>query len=153
MNFLSAIKIFKKYGIDKIDTKILNRLENDKRPYIQSFIEFNIYQILSYFIYNKLNVNHKFTTIKSGNLIINTNKSEILLNIKDIELLKLNELIYDNFSNSLDESLTSAILDLFDFDMSWIENEIKKVDWSLEITNPLEDYEFLKKKVKDFIII
>jgi len=75
MNFLSAIKIFKKYGIETIDTKILNRLENDKNPYIQSFIEFNIYQILSYFIYNKLNVNQKFTVIKSGNLIINTNKS------------------------------------------------------------------------------
>lgn len=75
MNFLSAIKIFKKYGIETIDTKILNRLENDKSPYIQSFIEFNIYQILSYFIYNKLNVNQKFTVIKSGNLIINTNKS------------------------------------------------------------------------------
>jgi hypothetical protein len=26
------------------------------------------------------------------------------------------------------------------------------VDWSIEITNPLEDYDFLKKKVKDFII-
>ena len=75
MNFLSAIKIFKKYGIETIDTKILNRLQNDKSPYIQSFIEFNIYQILSYFIYNKLNVNQKFTMIKSGNLIINTNKS------------------------------------------------------------------------------
>jgi hypothetical protein len=61
--------------------------------------------------------------------------------------------VCDNFSNSIDESLTSAILDVFDFDMSWIESEIKKVDWSLEITNPLEDYEFLKKKVKDFIII
>jgi len=75
MNFLSAIKIFKKYGIETIDSKIISRIENDKRPYIQSFIEFNIYQILSYFIYNKLNVNQKFTVIKSGNLIINTNKS------------------------------------------------------------------------------
>jgi len=75
MNFLSAIKIFKKYGIEAIDTKILNRLQNDKNQYIQSFIEFNIYQILSYFIYNKLNVKQKFTTIKSGNLIINTNKT------------------------------------------------------------------------------
>jgi len=75
MNFLSAIKIFKKYGIETIDTKILNRIENDKRPYIQAFIEFNIYQILSYFIYNKLNVNQKFIVIKSGNLFINTNKS------------------------------------------------------------------------------
>jgi hypothetical protein len=26
------------------------------------------------------------------------------------------------------------------------------VDWSNEITNPLEDYNFLKKKIKDFII-
>jgi len=75
MNFLSAIKIFKKYGIETIDTKILNRMENDKRPYIQAFIEFNIYQVLSYFIYNKLNVNRKFIVIKSGNLFINTNKS------------------------------------------------------------------------------
>lgn len=48
--------------------------------------------------------------------------------------------------------LTSAVLDAFDFDMSWLENEIKKVDWYSEITNPLEDYDFLKKKNKDFII-
>jgi len=26
------------------------------------------------------------------------------------------------------------------------------VDWSIEITNPLEDYSFLTKKIKDFII-
>jgi hypothetical protein len=26
------------------------------------------------------------------------------------------------------------------------------VDWSIEVTNPLEDYDFLKKKVKDFVI-
>ena len=48
--------------------------------------------------------------------------------------------------------LTSAVLDAFDFDMSWLENEIKKVDWSIEITSPLEDYNFLKKKIKDFVI-
>jgi hypothetical protein len=52
----------------------------------------------------------------------------------------------------VDNLLTSAVLDAFDFDMSWLENEIKKVDWSIEITNPLEDYDFLKKKNKDFII-
>lgn len=50
------------------------------------------------------------------------------------------------------ERLTSAVLDMFDFDMSWLETEIKKVDWSIEITNPLEDYDFLKKKIKDFIL-
>ena len=54
--------------------------------------------------------------------------------------------------SEVDSVLTSAVLDVFDFDMSWLENEIKKVDWSTEITNPLEDYDFLKKKIKDFII-
>ena len=69
MDFLLIIKIFKKYGIDNIDIKILNRIQNDKNFYIQSFIEFNIYQILTYFIYN-----HKFVTIKSGNFFVNSNK-------------------------------------------------------------------------------
>jgi hypothetical protein len=57
-----------------------------------------------------------------------------------------------NKLNEVDYILTSAILDMFDFNFSWLEEEIKKVDWSFEITNPLEDYEFLKKKIKDFII-
>jgi hypothetical protein len=26
------------------------------------------------------------------------------------------------------------------------------MDWSIEITNPLQDYDFLKKRIKDFII-
>lgn len=74
MNFLLTIKIFKKFGIDNIDIKILDRMQNDKKTYIQLFIEFNIYQILSYFIYNQLNVTHKFITLKSGTLLVNTNK-------------------------------------------------------------------------------
>jgi hypothetical protein len=61
--------------------------------------------------------------------------------------------VYDSFFGIYDDVLKSAILDMFDFDMMWIKNEIKKVDWSLEITNPLEDYEFLKVKLKDFLII
>jgi hypothetical protein len=55
-------------------------------------------------------------------------------------------------TNQPDEVLKSAILDVFDFDMSWLENDIKKVDWYTEITNPLDEYDFLKKKIKDFII-
>jgi hypothetical protein len=51
-----------------------------------------------------------------------------------------------------EERLTSAVLDMFDFDMTWLETEIKKVDWSVELTNPLEDYDFLKKKIKDFVV-
>ena len=51
-----------------------------------------------------------------------------------------------------DERLRSGILDIFNFDMSIIKNDIKKVDWYFEISNPLEEYSFLKKKVKDFIL-
>lgn len=57
-----------------------------------------------------------------------------------------------NAQQKVDEVLTSAILDVFDFDMSWLNTEIKKVDWSIELTNPLQDYDFLKKKVDGFVI-
>jgi hypothetical protein len=61
--------------------------------------------------------------------------------------------VYDNFSEDYDDNLKSAILDTFDFDMNWLENEIKKVDWSIEITNPLDEYSFLKRITGDLIII
>ena len=57
-----------------------------------------------------------------------------------------------NSQQKVDEVLTSAILDVFDFDMSWLNTEIKKVDWSIEITNPLQDYDFLKNRVDGFVI-
>jgi hypothetical protein len=36
--------------------------------------------------------------------------------------------------------------------MTSLNKEIKKVDWSVELTNPLEDYSFIKKKNKDLIL-
>lgn len=60
--------------------------------------------------------------------------------------------IFNVDKNSEDETLKSAILDVFDFNMSWLSSEMKKVDWSIELTNPLEDYSFVKKKNKDFVI-
>jgi hypothetical protein len=54
--------------------------------------------------------------------------------------------------NSDDDRLKSAILDVFDFDMSWLNVEMKKVDWSIELTNPLEEYSFIKVKNKDLIL-
>ena len=57
-----------------------------------------------------------------------------------------------NPNQSENKTLTSAILDVFDFDMSWLESEIKKVDWSIELTNPLQDYDFLKKRISGFVI-
>ena len=56
-------------------------------------------------------------------------------------------------SISIDKNLTSAILDVFDFDMSWLEKEIKKVDWSFELLNPLEEYDFIKKINKNLVIV
>ena len=63
-----------------------------------------------------------------------------------------NQFLVKNSHQKEDETLKSAILDVFDFDMSWLDTEMKKVDWSIELTNPLQDYDFLKKKVKDFVI-
>jgi hypothetical protein len=56
-------------------------------------------------------------------------------------------------SNKFDKTLTSAILDVFDFDLNPLKNEMKKVDWSLELLNPLDDYNFLKKINKELVII
>lgn len=56
-------------------------------------------------------------------------------------------------SISVDKTLTSAILDVFDFDMSWLSKELKKVDWSFELLNPLEEYKFIKKINKNMVII
>ena len=61
--------------------------------------------------------------------------------------------VINNNLNTKDDYLKSAILDIFNFDLSWIESEIKKVDCYNEILNPLEDYSFLTERVKDFIII
>jgi hypothetical protein len=61
--------------------------------------------------------------------------------------------VIDNFYGEENETLTSAILDVFDFNTHKLEMEIKKVDWSIEVTNPLQDYSFLKTINKDFIIL
>lgn len=64
--------------------------------------------------------------------------------------------IFSVFNNSLDTEdvvIESWVLDNFNFDMSWLSNEIKKVDWSVELTNPLSEYDFLKKRNRNFVII
>jgi hypothetical protein len=62
-------------------------------------------------------------------------------------------IVFDEFFKSEDEKLQSAILDVFDFNYDRLNEKMKKVDWSIELTNPLEEYEELKEVVKDFIII
>jgi len=61
-------------------------------------------------------------------------------------------IVFDEFFKSEDETLHSAILDVFDFDYKRLSEKMKKVDWSVELTNPLEEYSFLKERDKDFII-
>ena len=61
--------------------------------------------------------------------------------------------VFNLHTEEYDETLKSSILDIFDFDTSSISNQIKKVDCYVEITNPLDEYSFLKEKIKDFIII
>jgi len=60
--------------------------------------------------------------------------------------------VYNPNLNADDERLRSALLDVFDFDMSWLEKEMKKVDWSIELTNPLQEYSFIKRRNKDLIL-
>jgi hypothetical protein len=55
-------------------------------------------------------------------------------------------------SGLIDKTLTSAILDVFDFNMSWLSKELKKVDWSFELLNPLEEYDFIKKINNNLVI-
>ena len=71
----------------------------------------------------------------------------------DKEKMESNFKVYNIHNEEYDENLRSSILDVFDFDTSVISNEIKKVDCYVEVTNPLDEYSFLKKRVKDFIII
>jgi hypothetical protein len=80
------------------------------------------------------------------------NKNTFTFHISTEKGIDGDQMFYIIHNQFKEERLTSAVLDMFDFDMSWLETEIKKVDWSIEITNPLEDYDFLKKKIKDFIL-
>lgn len=61
--------------------------------------------------------------------------------------------VFDEFFKQEDDRLQSAILDMFDFDFNKLSQKMKKVDWSIELTNPLEEHDVLKEPVKDFIII
>lgn len=60
--------------------------------------------------------------------------------------------VYNNFYNDSDDILKSSILDHHDFNINEIIEKIKKVDWSFELTNPLEEYSFLKDNKKMEII-
>ena len=55
-------------------------------------------------------------------------------------------------NQEIDYKLTNAVLDLFDFDTTKINNQINEKEWFNEILNPVDDHKILKERVKDFII-
>jgi hypothetical protein len=66
---------------------------------------------------------------------------------------KIDFAVTDDYLNNSDDCLKSVILDLYDFDLVSFENEIKKMDLDVELLNPDDDIEFLKKRNKDFLIV
>jgi hypothetical protein len=122
-------------------------VEKDEMIYVSSFPHgYSLSQgrLLYYYgkkIFYNIPANYPITSMKFTLTTERNSENEI-----DI-------LVYDEFFKSEDEILRSAILDTFDFNMDGLKNEIKKVDWSVELTNPLSDYDFLKEKVDGFIII
>ncbi len=97
-----------------------------------------LYYYAKHIIYS-IPTNYHFTDLE----ITISNKESIE---KELDVLNSETLEQDSVLNS-------AILDCFDFEMGWIENEIKKMDWSYEVTNPLNDFDFLKNKNSELIII
>lgn len=93
MNFL------KKIGFINTDIITSNKNKNQK------FIDFNIYQILSYIIYNNVNNNTKYFNIQNKNLQINTNKSGLLLETNII----LNPIIKNKNNNFLMSYICKSI--------------------------------------------
>jgi len=61
--------------------------------------------------------------------------------------------VYNNDLESEDETIQSWALDNFDFNMDWLSTEMEKLDWTTEIINPFQEYEFIKKRNGDFVII
>lgn len=83
MTIIDHIRFIKKIGYTNVDELIMKRIENDKKTYISSFVEFNIYQALTYLIYQKINVKRKrgiLQTIHPKTKRKNTNDLQIFTN-------------------------------------------------------------------------
>lgn len=123
----------------------LNHVSNDSSISISKFpfgYSLNQGRLLYYYAKNiiySIPTNYFFNSLS---LTLSTKK-----NIEE------NLRIFNLETEEEDLTLKSSILDSFDFEMGWIENEIKKVDWSFEVNHPLNDLDFLKTKNSDFIII
>lgn len=69
------------------------------------------------------------------------------------EFGKLDFDVYDNFLHNQNDTLKSAILDCFDFNLNEFESTAKKMDLENLILNPSEKESISEISVQDFIII
>ena len=98
------------------------------------------------YYYGKKIINSIPTTYPFKSLILE------LSNVKDFhDIIEFK--IYDEKSESYDDYLESAVRDMFDFDLSELEKEIDETDLTHELFHPLDDIEYLRTPVKDFIIL
>ena len=71
----------------------------------------------------------------------------------DKETKQYSLVVTDLYSKETSETLSSAILDLFNFDISKMKKEFENFNIIEEVLNPLKEHDFLKVPEKDFIII
>lgn len=126
------------YSIKEVDNMMIH---NSEFPHGYSLGQGRLLYYYGKYIFYNIPSNYPITT-----LTFNLYKEKNDENIPEFSVI-------NNFSDSEDETLKSWALDYFDFDMTWLINEIKKVDWSIELTNPLSEYDFLTNKIKDSVII
>lgn len=67
MVIIDQIRILKKIGFTDFEEIIVKRIEEDKKSYIENFINFNFYQALTYLIYQKINVKRKTSILQTIN--------------------------------------------------------------------------------------
>lgn len=90
MDIINKINILKNIGFLDVDTLILKKLENNKNiTHIKGLIDFNIYQVLTYLIYSKINIRKKYFVIKHFNIKkkkIKKNNLKIYTNENGVEM-------------------------------------------------------------------
>lgn len=90
------------------------------------------------------------------NIVYNIPSSYPFKNIIfDVHLVenKIDFNVSDDYRNTETDFLKSTILDCFDFDLTNMTEELKKVDLDIELLDGNSDISIIKKKNKDFIIM
>ena len=129
------IELFKEKKISNDYCFVLHEMNSDDLLYHSEFpngYSFDQGKLLYYFIkkiFYQIPSNYPITT-----LTITVDET-----LEDDDYIQ----VYNNFFNSEDDILKSAILDCLDFTKSQVESEMKKVDCNFELLNPLQEHPYL----------